>query len=180
MPQQFGTLDLVHPHAACFTYRHVQVHKLVLILQDQHCHFVHVLYVKDSRLLCSRIALLCCSRPDTGTGTFARCSVQAAHIAAACQVWIVYNGKSAYRIYKQLCFLLRLIVSYLCHLGLSKSVKSRTCKSSDAKPAGPMPPCNMHLRWQRSPCSRNTRHCQAVYLHHHHAANCCCCVCCSW
>lgn len=29
---------------------------------------------------------------------------------------------------------------HLCHRGLSKSVKSRTCRSSDARPAGPMPP----------------------------------------
>ena len=31
----------------------------------------------------------------------------------------------------------------LCHRGLSKSVKSSTWRSSDARPAGPMPPCNI-------------------------------------
>ena len=35
-----------------------------------------------------------------------------------------------------------LCTAYLCHRGLSKSVKSRTCKSSEARPAGPIPPCD--------------------------------------
>ena len=35
--------------------------------------------------------------------------------------------------------------AHLCHLGLSMSVKSSTCKSSEANPAGPMPPCRRHI-----------------------------------
>jgi len=31
--------------------------------------------------------------------------------------------------------------THLCHLGRSGSVKSSTCRSSVARPAGPMPPC---------------------------------------
>ena len=33
--------------------------------------------------------------------------------------------------------------AHLCHRGLSKSVKSSTCRSSDASPAGPIPPCSV-------------------------------------
>ena len=35
----------------------------------------------------------------------------------------------------------RLRVADLCHLGRSMSAKSSTCRSSEARPAGPMPPC---------------------------------------
>ena len=42
--------------------------------------------------------------------------------------------------------------AHLCQRGLSKSVKSRTCRSSDASPAGPMPPCNAAWSSQTSFC----------------------------
>ena len=38
--------------------------------------------------------------------------------------------------------------THLCHLGLSGSVKSSTCRSSVARPAGPMPPWEARKRKQ--------------------------------
>lgn len=44
---------------------------------------------------------------------------------------------------------------YLCHRGLSKSVKSRTCRSSEASPAGPIPPCTSTILCLKTPLPTN-------------------------
>ena len=68
--------------------------------------------------------------------------------------------------------------AHLCQRGRSKSVKSSTCRSSDARPAGPMPPCRQSTRMpaEQQGCLGRLKAAQPAHraccnLDDHHAAH---------